>query len=71
MHDNNPHLVGPDFLTAVAQAEAANGNTINADIYRERAQQWKRDQADLQNTRQRCQDLEDQLSRIQRTVQAQ
>ena len=36
-------LSGPDFLEAVADAEAAIGNDINADTYRQRAQQWKRE----------------------------
>lgn len=36
-------LSGPDFLDAVADAEEANGNTINAAVFRERAKQWQRD----------------------------
>ncbi|GAB3305794.1 hypothetical protein [Luteimonas notoginsengisoli] len=34
-------LSGPDFLEAVAEQEAANGNDVNAHIFRERALQWK------------------------------
>jgi hypothetical protein len=34
-------LSGPDFLDAVAEQEAANGNDVNADIFRNRALQWK------------------------------
>lgn len=34
-------LSGPDFLDAVAEQEAANGNDINADAFRYRAEQWK------------------------------
>lgn len=36
-------LDGPDFLNAVADAEEANGNAINAAEFRERAKQWQRD----------------------------
>lgn len=36
-------LNGPDFLDAVAQAEAANGLTVNAAEYSRRADQWKDD----------------------------
>ncbi|HDS1834349.1 TPA: hypothetical protein QEM98_000434 [Stenotrophomonas maltophilia] len=36
-------LSGPDFLDAVAQAEAANGLTVNAAEYSRRADQWKDD----------------------------
>ena len=39
-------LSGPDFLNSVADAEAANGNHINAAEYRRRAAQWRDDQRD-------------------------
>lgn len=40
-------LSGPDFLDSVADAEAARDNHVNADIYRQRANQWRKDLADL------------------------
>ena len=36
-------LSGPEFLQAVAEAELALGNTINAGEYERRAQQWRDD----------------------------
>ncbi len=36
-------MTGPEFLDALADQEAANGNDINAATYRERAAQWARD----------------------------
>lgn len=46
--DTTNRLSGPDFLDAVADQEAANGNDINAATFRERALQWKRDRILLQ-----------------------
>lgn len=44
MFNSNPAtLNGPDFLDAVADAEEANGNTINAAEFRRRAKQWQQD----------------------------
>lgn len=37
-------LSGPDFLDAVANAELADGNEINAATYRQRAKQWREEQ---------------------------
>jgi hypothetical protein len=42
MHDKHQTMTGPEFLKAVADAEAANGLPINADVYRERAREWQR-----------------------------
>jgi hypothetical protein len=39
---------GPDFLDAVAQAEAASGLTVNAAEYSRRAEEWKRDRTELE-----------------------
>ncbi len=48
MHDQLiTTLSGPDFLEAVADAEAANDNHINADVYRTRAKQWQRDEHEI------------------------
>lgn len=34
-------LDGPDFLDAVANAERAHGNDINAAAYEQRAKEWR------------------------------
>lgn len=34
-------MTGPDFLRDVADKEAALGNHANADIYRQRAEEWQ------------------------------
>lgn len=70
MQLNSTAMSGPEFLDALATAEAANGNDINADIYRQRSVQWHNDQRELQRVQQRCQDLEDKLADIRRTVRA-
>lgn len=50
MLDPNIHsLSGPDFLDAVADAYAADGLGINADIYRARARQWAAEQVALED----------------------
>lgn len=63
-------MSGPDFLEHVADAEAANHNDINAQIYRDRAAQWKQDQQLLLQEQLRAQDLQDRLDAIARQVQA-
>lgn len=35
-------MTGPDFLRSVADQEAALSNHENADIYRQRADEWQR-----------------------------
>jgi len=46
MFDNTTtHLDGPEFLDAVADAEEALGNHINAAEYRRRARQWSNERA--------------------------
>lgn len=43
MQHDYQNLPGPDFLDSVADAEAANGNEINASEYRRRAKEWRKD----------------------------
>ena len=67
MHDNHhPGLSGPDFLDAVANAEAANGNEINAAEYRRRARQWR----DAEQAREKLQETVEQLREQIRSAQA-
>jgi hypothetical protein len=41
-------LTGPEWLEACADAEEGCGNTINADVYRHRAKQWRDDLQQLE-----------------------
>ena len=63
-------LSGPDFLEAVADAEAANGNDVNAVEYRRRAAEWRHDLRELEATQIDLQAANDSLQRIRATVQA-
>lgn len=65
MYQDHPsQLSGPDFLDQVADIAAGHDELINADEYRRRAQQWKADQVELEFTRQRCRELENQLAAV-------
>lgn len=61
---------GPEFLDAVADAEAAKGNDINAQAYRERAAQWSNDRQRLRDAQQRIDDLTHQLDNVRRAAHA-
>jgi hypothetical protein len=61
-------LDGPDFLDAVADAETAHGNDINAAEYRKRARQWRSDIHDLQETRARAEHLQERLDDVRRSL---
>lgn len=63
-------MTGPDFLERVADQELGNGNEINAAAFRDRARQWRLDQVDLREARERVVDLEARLADITRTAQA-
>lgn len=69
MQDLPDRLSGPDFLDAVADAEAANDNLINADVYRQRARQWKQLEADHEQLQQRNATLQRTLDRLRRELQ--
>ena len=68
MTEPTEFLDGPDFLEAVAEAETANGNDINAAEYRKRAKQWRITQHDLQQATQRADALQAQLDDVRRTL---
>ena len=63
-------LPGPDFLDAVADAEAANGNDVNAHEYRRRAREWREQLHVLERVQLDLQAANDQLQHIRATVQA-
>lgn len=67
MHTNyQTGLSGPDFLDAVADAEAAQGNDINAAEYRRRARQWRQGE----HAREQLDQTVDQLREQIRSAQA-
>ena len=61
-------LPGPDFLHAVADAETAHGNTINAAHYRDRAHQWHRDREALATLTRHNAELMDNMADLQRRI---
>lgn len=46
---DSSQLDGPDFLNAVANAEEANGNAINAAEFRRRSRQWANERVQRDN----------------------
>ena len=64
------NLTGPEFLDQVADAEAANCNDINAEVYRANAAQWAAERRRLRELEQANQGLTDRLEDIRRTAQA-
>lgn len=62
-------LTGPEFLDAVADAESANCNDINAEAFRINAAQWARDRQRTRDLEQQVRDLTDRLEDIRRTAQ--
>ena len=68
--DTLTSLSGPDFLDSVANAECARGNDINAATFRDRARQWRIDQIELLEARERVGELEARLADITRTAAA-
>ena len=62
-------MSGPEFLDAYADQQAASGNGVNAEIWRERAMQWQQDQQARQRAEAELQSARDQLADIRRTLQ--
>ena len=61
-------MSGPEFLDAVADAESANSNDINADIFRQRALEWTQDKRTIANLRDELQAANDRLAEIRRAA---
>lgn len=61
-------LDGPDFLDHVAEAELANGNLVNAQIYRERAREWRAHRQQLDDAHARLAAAELRLQRLRAVV---
>jgi hypothetical protein len=61
-------MSGPEFLEAVAHAERGNSNDINADIYEQRAAEWKLDKRAIETLQQDLQAAKDKLAGIATTL---
>ena len=59
MYDTAERSNGPDFLANVAEQNLASGLEENANEFRVRAQEWRNDQATIQNLRDQLQNSED------------
>lgn len=69
MQDHPGRLDGPDFLDSLADAEAAKNSDVNADIYRQRAREWRQLQADYDAMRDRNTQLQLSLDAARATLQ--
>jgi hypothetical protein len=71
MHDQLTNAMpGPDFLEAVADAELAQGNGVNADIYRQRAREWRQQIADLEQLQARLASMQQALDKARNALVA-
>lgn len=71
MHDQLTNAMpGPDFLEAVADAELAQGNGVNADIYRQRAREWRQQLADLEQMQARLASMQLALDKARNALVA-
>ena len=64
MHTHAERPAGPDFLAAFAEQNLANGLLDNAAEFRVRAQEWRNDQARLEQQANTIATLEAALRRI-------
>lgn len=69
MQDQPGRLDGPDFLESLADAEAAKNSDVNADIYRQRAREWRQLQADYDAMRDRNTQLQLSLDAARANLQ--
>jgi TATA-binding protein-associated factor Taf7 len=60
---NSDRLTGPDFLDAIADQNEAQGLSVNANEFRQRAHDWRADHARIEQLEARVAELE----RAQRT----
>ena len=71
MHTNHQTgLSGPDFLDAVADAEAAQGNDINAAEFRRRARQWRESEQAHEQLDETVEQLREQIRSAQARLAA-
>lgn len=61
-------MSGPEFLDAVADAEAAQCNDINADAYRQRALEWAQDKLTIAQLEADLQAANDRLADVRRAA---
>lgn len=70
MQDQFAGLPGPDFLDKVADAELAHGHDVNADIFRQRAHEWRQLAADYEQMQQRNAVLQRSLDTARQALKA-
>ena len=68
MQLNATAMSGPEFLDALADANAATGMDINADVFRTRAHEWARHLQMLADLGTQLQDLRDRLDHARRAL---
>lgn len=68
MQLNATAMSGPEFLDALADASAASGLDVNADIFRIRAGEWSRHLQMLADLGAQLQDLRDRLDHARRAL---
>ena len=68
MCDSLSTLTGPDFLDAVAEAELHAGKEVNADVFQQRAREWRQLQADHDALERRNHQLQTALDRARAAV---
>lgn len=61
-------MTGPEFLDAIADANAAAALDINAQAFRERAVEWSRDKQTIANLREELQAANDRLAEVRRAA---
>lgn len=61
-------MTGPEFLHAVAQQNEAEGLSVNAQAFAERAMQWARDQQTIQHLREENDALSTRMAEAQRVM---
>lgn len=70
MCNSTSTMTGPDRLDAIAEQELANGNTVNADTYRQLAREWRQLQADHDSLDNRNHQLQQALDRARASLAA-
>jgi len=63
-------MSGPEFLDAIADANAAAALDINAQAFRERAVEWQRDKKLIDDQANALQDLRDRLANAAEVLKA-
>lgn len=68
MHEHAERPAGPDFLANFAEQNLNSGLEVNAQEFRVRADEWRKDQAKLAELEATNSDLQDRLDSAQRVL---